>query len=204
MMASKKIAPLVIASSDEGLQLNFGVRFGFTGSGYNLPHFAKAIQALAKKLPQPLVLASLQEDDWLANELSSKNPNLYQETLEKFAKEHQLSYVGQLDYGDPRDLNDNLTRGHIVRPQKIHVADQICFTLGGGEQTFNLRQIIISADYLFALTPKQGVEIISKQVNFYRQLLGNKLKFARETDGILADTVKTANAKKLDAILAKL
>lgn len=204
MTASKKIAPLVISSSDEGLQLNFGVRFGFTGSGYNLPHFSQAIQALQKKLPQPLVLASLQEDDWLAHQLSSKNPNLYQETLAKFANKHGLDYVGQFDYGDPRDLNDNLTRGHIVRPQKIHVADQICFTLGGGEQTFNLRQIIISADYLFALTPKQGLEIIGEQVNFYRQLLGNKLKFTQETTGILAPSLVDKNQEKLQQILAKL
>lgn len=203
-MATKPLAPLVIASSDEGLQLNFGVRFGFTGSGYGLPHFATAIKALAKKLPQPLVLASLQEDDWLAAQLQSKNPNLYQETLANFAKKHALSYVGQFDYGDPRDLSDNLTRGHIVRPQKIHVADQICFTLGGGEQTFNLRQLIISADYLFALTPQQGLEILQPQIDFYRHLLGNKLKFTSETGGILAEKLVAQNQQKLTQILSQL
>jgi hypothetical protein len=202
MNPQQQAPPLVIASGDEGLQLNFGTRFGFLGSGYNLPYFAQAVIALQKKLPQKLVLISLQEDDWLAAQLKTKNPNLYQETLQKFARTHKITYVGQLDYGDPRDLGDNLTRGHIVRPQKIHVADQICFTLGGGEQTYNLRQLIISADYLSGLTFKQAKTIIDFQIDFYQKLLNRPLKFTRETKGILDEKTTTKNAAVLDKILA--
>ena len=60
------------------------------------------------------------------------------------------------------------------------------------------------ADYLFALTSKQGLEIIGEQVNFYRQLLGNKLKFTQETAGILAPSLVDKNQEKLQQILAKL
>jgi hypothetical protein len=202
-MTTKKCAvPLVIASGDEGLQLNNGTRFGFVGSGYGLPHFSRAVAALEKKLPQKLVLVSLQEDDWLSEQLQTKNPNLYQETLRDFAKSEKLKYVGQLDYGDPRDLDDNVTRGHIVRPPKVHVADQICFTCGGGEQTYNLRQLIISADYLFGLTPKQALEIIGVQVAFYQKLLGRKLKLTKESTGCLDDKVKAKNIAVLEKVLS--
>jgi hypothetical protein len=204
MKAQKQLVPWVIASGDEGLQLNCGVRFGFVGSGYELPYFAQAAAALQNKLPQKLVLVSLQEDDWLSAKLKTKNPNLYQETLLKFAKAHKIKYVGQLDYGDPRDLDDQLTRGHIVRPQKIHVADQICFTLGGGEQKYNLRQLVVSADYLHALTPKQALAIIKTQVDFYRELLGRPLKFTRDAGGILDDKTKQKNAAVLDKVLSQL
>jgi hypothetical protein len=195
-------SPFVIASSDEGLQINYGRRLGFAGSGYNLPHFALAAAALCTIFSPSPVLTSMQEDDWLASQLKTKNPNLYQETLQQFAKQHQLTYIGQFDYGDPRALDDNLTRGHIVRPQKIHVADQICFTLSGGEQVYNLRQLVISADYLHALTPAQAKAIIVPQVTFYQQLLSRPLKFTFSTTGPLSPSLVAKNRTHLEHALA--
>ena len=194
--------PLVIATGDEGLQLNHGIRFAFAGSGYQLPYFDEALKILQKKLDQPLVLVSSQEDDWLAAELQSKNPNLYQETLSKFAKKHGLKYVGQMDYGDPRDLDDQLTRGHLVRPQKIHVADHIRFTTGGGEQTFNLRHFVVSADFLADLDYQKAQAIINAQIEFYQELIGKKLKFTQENSGSLGEKAAAKNQAVLDKILA--
>lgn len=203
-MSEKQPVPLVIAPADEGLQLNHGIRFGFVGSGYDLPYFTQAIAILTKQFDQPLSLVSMQENDYLAAVLETKNPNLYQESLTKFAKKHKLRYAGQIDYGDPRDLDDGITRGHIVRPQKIHVADQICFTLGGGEQTYSMRQVVISADYLGGLKFKEAVAMIKPQVDFYRQLLARPLKLTRSTDGDLSAAMKQKNAAMLDRVLAAL
>lgn len=201
MSSEETVCPLVIATGDEGLQLNCGVRFGFAGSGYDLPHFEEAVKILKKYLPQDLVLVSMQEDDWMSEKLATKNPNLYQETLEKFAKKHKVKYVGQLDYGDPRDLSDGVTRGHIVRPQKIHVADRICFTTGGGEQVYNLREFVISADYIFGLKKKQAQEILQPQIEFYQKLAGRPLKFTMETKGVLDEKLASKNQKLLEEIL---
>ncbi len=203
MTATEETSTLVIASGDEGLQLNVGTRFGFVGSGWDLPHFDQAIKTLQKKLPEPLVLASIQEDDWLNEKLQTKNPNLYQEKLQQFATDHHLAYIGQLDYGDPRDLSDGVTRGHLVRPPKIHVADQICFTTGGGEQQFNLRQIMISADYLFGLKSAAAAEIIGLQIKFYQKIIGRPLKFSFETAGILGENLSQKNYQALLPILTQ-
>ncbi len=200
MSVSQK-PPLVVTSGDEGVQLNAGTRFGFVGSGYQLPHFDLAIKALRQASGQELVLASTQEDDWLAEKLQSRNPNLYQETLENFAQEQKLTYVGQLDYGDPRDLSDGQTRGHLVRPQKIHVADQLLFTIGGGEQNYNLRQVVVSADYLFALSEDQAKEMIDLQVSFYQKVLAKELKFVVEKAGAWDEKLKKDNELKLKAII---
>ncbi len=195
-------APMVITSGDEGVQLNNGIRLGFLGSGFNLPNFDQAV-AILKKINHEdgLVLASVQEDDWLAEELQTHNPNLYQENIGKWAKKHKLTYVGQLDYGDPRDLDDGVTRGHIVRPPKIHVADRLIFTIGGGEQNYNLRKVVISADYLFGLTEEEGKEIIMTQVDFYKKILKKELKIEIEEEGELSDDAKAANKAALEKIL---
>ena len=197
----ENLSPLVITSGDEGVQLNAGVRFAFVGSGYDLPHFSSAVKALQKIFKQDFVLASVQEDNWLALKLASHNPNLYQSTLAVLADEQHLAYVGQFDYGDPRDLNDSSVRGHIVRPPKIHVADQVIFTLGGGEQNFNLRKFVISADYVASLPFEQAASLIKTQVDFYQTLVKKPLKFSYETDGPLADELKQQNQAIVERIL---
>ena len=205
MSEQQVVNPLVITAGDEGVQLNVGTRLGFIGSGFALPGFVAAIKVLKKIFKKRnLVLVSIQEDDWLAEKLQTHNPNLYQETVAKVAKENKLIYVGQLDYGDPRDLEDGLTRGHLVRPPKIHVADRIIFTIGGGEQNFNLRKIVLSADYLFALSEAEAEEIITTQVEFYRQLLKKPLKFEIEEAGELEAEIKAKNKTILEKILQKL
>ena len=196
--------PLVITSGDEGVQLNAGTRLGFAGSGYELTGFAEAVTALQKVFgKRKIFLASVQEDDWMAEKLSSRNPNLYQETLEKLAKTQRLPYAGQLDYGDPRDLKTPDVRGHIVRPQKVHVADQIILTVGGGEQKFNLRKVVICADYVSLLPWETAKMIIMEQIKFYQQQMKKAPKFFIETDGDLSDEIKEKNKAVVKKILAE-
>ncbi len=198
------VGPMVITAGDEGVQLNQGQRLGIVGSGYQLPHFEKIVKVLKKLYAKSgLVLTSVQEDDWLAEKLDSRNPNLYQETLESLAVKVGVEYVGQLDYGDPRDLDDGVTRGHLVRPQKIHVADRIVFTTGGGEQIYNLRKIVVSADFLFGLSEKEANEVIRTQIDFYQALLKKKLKFEVETEGDLEEKKQQVNQEILEKILGE-
>jgi hypothetical protein len=189
----------IITSSDEGVQLNEGTRFGFVGSGYELPNFALAVKALAKTLGETPALVSSQEDDWLAEKLDSRNPNLYRDTVEKLAKEVSVNYIGQLDFGDPRVLDDGETKGHLVRPPKIHVADTICFTCGGGEQTFNLRNIVLSADFASEMKSKDLAILMETQVQFCERLIGHELEFVFELEGELGEK----RAKKNQAALLK-
>lgn len=205
MSEQQVVNPLVITSGDEGVQLNVGTRLGFIGSGFALPGFEAAVKTLKKLFKKrDLVLVSIQEDDWLAEKLQTHNPNLYQENITKVAKANKLTYVGQLDYGDPRNLEDNATRGHLVRPPKIHVADRIIFTVGGGEQNFNLRKIVVSADYLFDLNEDEAEEIITTQVKFYHQLIKKTPKFEIEEEGELEAEIKAKNKAVLEKILQKL
>jgi hypothetical protein len=194
----------VIASSDEGVQLNSGTRFGFVGSGYNLPHFVAAVAKLAQLLPEKLKIASAQEDDWLLTTLESKNPNLYREAVEKLAKEAGLDYIGQLDFGDPRVLDDTDTKGHLVRPPKIHVADTICFTCGGGEQTFNLRHFMVSADFAGSLPKKELRDLLRAQIDFLTQLIGRAPTFSVEMEGFLGEKVAAKNRQAILAALPEL
>ncbi len=205
MSEQQVVNPLVITAGDEGVQLNVGTRLGFIGSGFALPGFELAVKTLKKIFrKRDLVLVSIQEDDWLADKLQTHNPNLYQEKVKNVAKENKLTYAGQLDYGDPRDLEDGSTRGHLVRPPKIHVADRVIFTIGGGEQNFNLRKIVVSADYLFDLSQEEAEKIIITQIDFYRQLIKKTLKFEIEEAGELSAEIKAQNKAVLEKILQKL
>ena len=88
MSEQQVVNPLVITAGDEGVQLNVGTRLGFIGSGFALPGFDLAVKTLKKIFKKKdLVLASIQEDDWLADKLKTHNAKLYQEKVKNLAKE---------------------------------------------------------------------------------------------------------------------
>jgi len=192
---------LVIASGDEGLQLNSGRRLAFVGAGYGLDYFDLAVKALTADLGSHPVLISAQEDDWLAAKLESKNQAIYDEKLREFAAGAGLDYAGQIDFGDPKDLTDGV-RGHLVRPPKIHVAEQICLTVGGGEQVYSLRQFVISADYAHALRSDQVQALIGTQIDYYNHLVGKKLRVVMSDEGNMSDKLKIANKAKVAAFVS--
>lgn len=199
-MNNEEVTPYVIASGDEGLQLNSGRRLGFAGAGYALPYFSEAVAVLSRDLGAKPVLASAQEDDWLAVKLESKNQTFYDETLAETAKGLGLVYAGQFDFGDPKDLEAGV-RGHLVRPPKIHVAEQIVITVGGGEVNYSLQQFVISADWAHALTPEQTKALLQVQIDFYSEIVGKKLPLIINEEGVLSQEIKAANRSQVDAVL---
>jgi len=191
----------VIASSDEGLQLNEGRRLGFVGAGYDLPYMKQVLAVLEYDLGTRPLLVSAQEDDWLAAKLESKNQAIYDEKLQDFAAGLGLEYAGQLDFGDPKDLSGGV-RGHLVRPPKIHVAEQICLTVGGGEETYSLEQFVISADFAHGLDAELVTALIGSQIDFCQQLLGHPLKVVVSDKGPLSAALKTANKAKIASLIS--
>ena len=194
----------IISSSDEGVQLNVGTRLGFLGSGYQLPHFETAVKILKKYFAKDLKIASNQEDDWLLDKLESKNPNLYRSTIETLGKKNKLDYIGQLDFGDPRLMDDEISKGHLVRPPKVHIGDTICFTCGGGEQTFNLRNFVVSADFASQMPAKALKALLTTQIDFCTKLIGHTPNFTWELDGELGKDLATKNQTAVKAVLPEL
>ena len=92
----------------------------------------------------------------------------------------------------------------MVRPKKVHVANKICFTLGGGEQTYNLGCYQISADWVGSAPKKIVEQVILPQLEFYKKLSGIKLPLVYELAGVLGEKVAQKNLKALEKIGLKL
>jgi len=123
--------------------------------------------------------------------------------LALFAGVSGLLYVGYLPFADPRKLKYDI-KGHMVRPKKVHVANKICFTLGGGEQTYNLGCYQISADWVGSAPKKIVEQVILPQLEFYKKLSGIKLPLVYELAGVLGEKVAQKNLKALEKIGLKL
>jgi hypothetical protein len=195
--------PYVITCGDEGVQINEGTRLAFVGAGFDLPGFHEAVKILKKLFGTKIRLASSQENDWVKEKMQlaeweQTNASAQQQT-EALADKERLMYSGYLPFADPRKLKYSI-KGHMVRPKKVHVANKICFTLGGGEQTYNLGCYQISADWV-ASAPKKLVEsVIKPQVEFYKKIAGVKLKLVYELRGELGEKLAAKNLKALQKI----
>jgi hypothetical protein len=213
--------PLVVADGDEGVQLNHGRRFAFLGSGFRLPHFPQVIKVLQKtiidNLPKEqtdkkIKIAASEENAWFKKEL---NLNDWDETnastqqhLAALADQLKIEYVGILPFADPKELEKGV-RGHMVRPHNMHLANQVCFTVAGGEEVYNLGQYLISADWLADFTDNgkknmaQAKELLQTQLDFYQVLAGDlKLKILVEEQGLFGEELTKKNRHVLDKILA--
>jgi hypothetical protein len=213
--------PLVIADGDEGVQLNHGRRFSFLGSGFRLPHFSQVVEALQKTIvdnfPQEqsdkkLKIAASEENAWFKKELKLNDWNetnaSAQQHLAALADKLKIEYVGILPFADPKELESGV-RGHMVRPHNMHLANQACFTIAGGEETYNLGQYLISADWLADFTSNgkknlsQAKEILLTQLDFYQNLAGEvKLKVLIESQGPFSEELSKKNHQVLDKVLA--
>ena len=194
----------VITCGDEGVQINEGKRLGVVGAGFQLDGFSQVVKALKTLLGDDLRIASNEENAWIKEKLDlstwEQTNASSQQHIEALADEQNLLYSGYLPFSDPQTLKHDI-KGHMVRPQKIHIAMKIAFTLAGGEQTFNLGQNIISAEWVHLVKPELVKKIINDQVDFYQKIAGDfKLKFVFEEEGELGEEV----AAKNKAILEKL
>ncbi|OGJ37542.1 MAG: hypothetical protein A2383_00775 [Candidatus Pacebacteria bacterium RIFOXYB1_FULL_39_46] len=204
---ANKPAPYVITCGDEGVQINHGTRLSFVGAGYELPGFSQAVKILKKILDPKIKIASNQENDWIRKKMNltdwDQTNASAQQQIEALADQEGLLYVGYLPFADPRKLKYDI-KGHMVRPKKVHVANKICFTLGGGEQTYNLGCYQISADWVGSAPKKIVEQVILPQLEFYKKLSGIKLPLVYELAGVLGEKVAQKNLKALEKIGLKL
>ena len=116
-------------------------------------------------------------------------------------------HAGFLPFADPRKLKYDI-KGHMVRPHDVHVGNKICFSLGGGEQIYNLGCYRISADWVGKVHKKTVEKIILPQIEFYTKVSGlKKLDLFYETEGELFDSnekLVKKNLKKLESLGLKM
>lgn len=191
----------VITCGDEGVQLNEGTRLGFVGAGFRLEHFPEAVKACKVLFGKEIAIASSDENNWVRSVLSldewdQVNASMQQQ-VEALADREKLQYAGHLTFTDPRVLQFGV-KGHMVRPHDIHVANKICFTLGGGEQKYNLGCYVISADWVAEAGLRVARPVIEAQVAFYKELAKKDLTFVFEEGGVLGEKVAHANRKVLE------
>lgn len=195
----------VITCGDEGVQINEGTRISIVGAGVKFENISQVIKLLKKVLKgEKLAIASSQENDWIKSQFDlntfEQADATAQQQTEALADKEGLLYAGFLPFADPKMLEHGI-KGHMVRPKGMHLANKICFTLAGGEQTYNLGQYMISADWLHLADKKMAKEVITSQVNYYNQLAGQDLEFVFEMEGPLGENVANKNKKVLDSIL---
>ncbi|GIK84413.1 MAG: hypothetical protein BroJett025_10350 [Patescibacteria group bacterium] len=194
----------VITCGDEGVQVNEGTRLGFAGSGFRIEGFSEIITALKSLLGPDIRIAASEECDWMKQQLELSNWEQVtastQQHIEALADREKLLYSGFVPFTDPKQLAHEI-KAHMVRPRGVHIANKICFTLAGGEQTFNLGCFVISAEWLHLVDYKLAQSVIKSQVEFYKSLVsGTDLKIVFESEGVLGSDVAAKNA----AILKKM
>ena len=193
----------VLTCGDEGVQVNAGTRLGIVGAGFQLAGFSEVLKYLRKSLgTDELRIAGSAENDWMKQQLDLDTWDQVdastQQHIAALADEHKLLYAGFLPFADPRQLKHDI-KGHMVRPKKVHVANGISFTLGGGEQTYHLGRYVISAEWIGAAPEKLAKSVLETQVAFYTQISGNqKLLRVCEERGALDPAVIKKNKKRLE------
>ena len=104
-----------------------------------------------------------------------------------------------MPFADPQDV-DHGVKGHMVRPHDVHLANKICFTLGGGEKKYNLGQYLLSADWVHKANKKLVTQVIMQQVEFLQTLSNGKLKFVCQMGGVLGEQVAAKNKAVLEGL----
>lgn len=204
-MAENSSSPLyVITDADEGVQINTGKRLGFAGAGLKLDGFDEVATILKKLFGASIKMVASSESDWVKQQLSlnqwEETDASFQQHLQALADQYQFAYAGFLPFADPQDLDHGI-KGHMVRPKNMHLANKICFTLGGGEQTYNLGQFLISADWVALASASLVNKVIKPQIEFYETVAGKKLEIIFETKGKLAEEVVQQNLKVMEKMV---
>ena len=193
----------VITDGDEGVQINEGIRLGFAGAGYGLEGFTEVVALLKKVLSKDIRIAASAESAWIKQQLSLEDweqvDAMAQQHIQALADQNGLLYAGFLPFADPQEI-DHEIKGHMVRPRGMHLANKICFTFGGGEQTYSLGQYLISADWVAKANKALIEKIIIPQVKFYQSLGSVPLKFVYQTKGVLGEKIALKNKTKIDQL----
>lgn len=193
----------VITCGDEGIQINEGERLGILGAGFEMKGFSQVVAVLKKVLKQDLRIVANEENEWVKNNLKLGNweqaSASMQQYVEALADKNGLLYSGLIPFTDPKQLKHDI-KGHMVRPKGIHIANKICFTLAGGEQTYHLGHYLISAEWVSSVDKKLAKEFINTQVEFYKKQAKMDLDFVFEADGELGEEVAAKNQQVLESL----
>lgn len=193
----------VITCGDEGIQINEGERLGILGAGFEMKGFSQVVAVLKKVLKQDLRIVANEENEWVKNNLKLGNweqtSASMQQYVEALADKNDLLYSGLIPFTDPKQLKHDI-KGHMVRPKGIHIANKICFTLAGGEQTYHLGHYLISAEWVSSVDKKLATEFINTQVEFYKKQAKMDLDFVFEADGELGEEVAAENQQVLESL----
>lgn len=194
----------VITCGDEGVQINEGTRLGFAGSGFRLEGFDEAVKILRKIIDEPIRVVSSAENAWMRHQLDLSNweqvDASVQQHIQALAEKNDLLYSGFIPFADPKALKHDI-KGHMVRPRDMHLANKIAFTVGGGEQTYNLGCFLISADWVGEAGEALVRKVLEPQIDFYTKLVkAEKLQFVFEEAGALSDEIKEKNKAMLKKI----
>lgn len=192
----------VITGGDEGIQINEGQRLGFLGAGLKLESFSEVVVALKKVLgDKELRIVANEENAWVKQEFKldtwEQASATMQQQVEALADQNDLLYAGLIPFTDPKQLQHDI-KGHMVRPKGIHIANKICFTLAGGEQTYNLGNYLISAEWVSEVDPKLAKKFITTQVDFFKKQAHGELEIVFDTKGELSEAVAAKNQQILE------
>jgi hypothetical protein len=192
----------VITCGDEGVQINEGTRLGVLGAGFKMDGFSQVVKVLKKLLSKNIRVVASAENEWVKNHLEldswEQADASMQQQVEALADENGLAYAGFTPFADPKQLKHGI-KGHMVRPKGIHIANNICFTLAGGEQTYHLGHYVISAEWVSSVDKKLAKEFITTQVEFYKKQAKMDLDFVFEAEGELGADVAAKNQKVLES-----
>ena len=191
----------VITCGDEGVQINEGRRLGVVGSGFRLDGFTELVPFLKQIANDDVRIVSNEENDWMKQQLDLVNWEqvnaMSQQHIQALADREGLLYAGYLPFADPKELDHDI-KGHMVRPHKVHIANKISLTLGGGEQKYHLGHYVISADWVHLADAAFVKKIIEPQIEFYRKLAKNpNLGFVFEEGGELGADIAAQNRARL-------
>ncbi|MBU0576086.1 hypothetical protein KJ707_00535 [Patescibacteria group bacterium] len=191
----------VITCGDEGIQINEGTRLGILGTGFELKGFSQVVKVLKRLLGKDLRIAANEENAWVKERLDlatweQVKVNI-QPQIEALAVKEKLLYSGLIPFADPRQLKHEI-KGHMVRPKEVHIANKICFTLAGGEQTYNLGNYVISAEWVAQVDKKLAKDFLTTQVKFYQKQAKMELPVVFEMEGELGEKVAQKNKQVLE------
>jgi len=191
----------VITCGDEGIQINEGIRLGILGAGFKMNGFSQVVKALKKLLNKNIRIVANEENAWCKDHLNLDNWEQtntdMQQQIKALAEKNKLAYAGNIPFADPKQLTHQI-KGHMVRPHKIHIANKICFTLAGGEQTYHLGHYLISAEWVSKVDKKFAKKFLTTQIEFYKKQSKMDLQFVFETKGELGKEMAEKNQKVLE------
>jgi hypothetical protein len=194
----------VITCGDEGVQINEGVRLGFAGAGFRIPHFSEVVQVLKDRLGKDLRIAASEENDWIKQAMDLDDWDqvnaVMEQHLSALADREGLLYAGILPFTDPKQLEYGI-KGHMVRPQGIHIATKVSFTLAGGEQKYHLGCFVLSGEWASGVSKEVAKEAITAQLDFYRSLVKKPLQFTFEEEGELDSAIVAENKAVIEDVL---